>query len=158
MARPVGAAVMPGGMAGAAAAVASSSTKPWSPQTVRQHASGTESLSAVGKSAPSNLGAEEASSGTTPSANGSGPSSNGSPHTPDTTAASSTRNHVDGRRRRVQLHAPADERGSSSGRRNQAAARNTTPGWDTPTSPPTPPFQTRPPTTPTNPPKGNPVP
>ena len=89
MARPVSAAVMPGGMAGAAAAVGGSSTKRWSPQTPANTSSGTESLSAVGNAAQSNLGSEEAASGTTPSANGSGPSSNGSPHKPDTTATSS---------------------------------------------------------------------
>ena len=90
MARPVGAAVMPGGMAGAAAAAwrrrARSPGRRRHPPTRRAVRN---RLSAVGKPAPSNVGAEAASSGaTTPSANGSGPSSNGSPTNPTAAAAS----------------------------------------------------------------------
>jgi hypothetical protein len=105
---------------------------------------------------PSNVGNEEAASGTTPSANESGPSPNGSHHNPDTPAASST----------PPMTSTAGEDGSSSKppqtareffwERNQAA-RNTTAGWETPTSSPTPPFQSRPPTPQTHAPKGNPT-
>ena len=132
MARPVGAAMMPSGMAGAAAAVASSSTKPWSPQTVANTSSGTESLSAVGKAAQSNLGSEEASSGSTPSANGSGPSSNGSPHTPDTTAASTNARHVDCRRRTRPAPRPRSQPREFFWQRNQAAAETPRPAGKPP--------------------------
>jgi hypothetical protein len=156
MARPVSAAVMPGGMAGAVAGAASSSKTPWSPPASANTSTGTESSSTAGTTAPSNLGNEEAASGTTPSANESGPSPNGSHHNPDSPAASST----------PPMTSTAGEDGSSSRppqtareffwERNQAA-RNTTAGWETPTSSPTPPFQTRPPNPQTHAPKGNPT-
>ena len=167
MARPVGAAAMPGGMAGAAAGMVSSSAKPWSPRTAASAQAadtqgGTEAVSAAGQSAPSNVGAEAGSSGSaTPSSNGSGPSSNGSTHAP--TAATTSAPGTTGSAADPDASGSAPRRGPVSAREffwqtNQTAARNTTPGSDTATSPPAPPFQTRPPTPPTNPPKGNPVP
>jgi type IV secretion system protein TrbL len=155
MARPVGAAVMPGGVAGAAAAVGGSNR--WSPQTPANTPNSTESLSAVGNAAQSNLGTEGAASGTTPSTNGSSPSPNGSPPKPDTTVAASypptgSTAGADG-----SSSAPPQTAREFFWQRNQAAARNAAAGWDTPTSAPTPPSQTRPPTTQSNPPKGNPL-
>ena len=113
MARPVGAAVMPGGMAGAAAGMVVVERKAVVATDSRQRQAadtqgGTETLSAAGQSAPSNVGAEAASSGAaTPSANGSGPSSNGSTHAPDRGDHLCSRsNRVGGRPRRIQLRAP----------------------------------------------------
>jgi hypothetical protein len=157
MARPVSAAVMPGGIAGAAAAVGGSSTNRWSPQTPANTSSGTESLSAVGHAAQSDLGTEEAASGTIPSGNGSRPSSNGSPHKPDTTAASSPAPTTSTVTADALSSEPPQTAREFFWQRNQAAARNATPGWDAPTNPPTLPFQIPPSTTKTNPPKGNPV-
>ena len=158
MARPVSAAVMPGGMAGVAAAVGGSSTNRWSPQTSANTSGGSESLPAVGNAAESNLGREEGSSATRPAANGSGPSSNGSPHKPDTTAASSPAPTTSTAGADASSSTPPQTAREFFWQRNQTAARNTSAGWDTPTNRPAPPLQTRPPTGQTNPPKGNPAP
>jgi hypothetical protein len=157
MARPVSAAVMPGGMAGAVAAAAASSKAPWSPQASANTSSGSDSFSVVGQTAPSNLGNEEAASGTTSSANGSSPSASESPSKTDTAAPSSNPPTTSTASADASSSPPPQTAREFFWQRNQDAARNTTPGWETPTSPPTPPFQTRPPTPSTPAPKGNPT-
>jgi type IV secretion system protein TrbL len=160
MARPVSAAVIPGGTAGAAASLAKSSAKPWSPQTPATTQAGTESSSEVGQSAPSNASAEAAPPGaTTPSTNGSQPSSNEPTHDP--TVASASANGTTPPAAGPDAFNTTPGSGPVSAREffwqtNQTAARNTTPGPEV--SPSTPPFQTGPPTPQTIPPKGNPAP
>ena len=146
MARPVGAAVMPGGIAGTAAAAAQSSPKSWSPQTAANTQGATDPLSAAaGQPAPSNVVAEAASSGAaTPPANGSAPSPNGSTHEP--TAATSA-NGATPAAAGADASASTPRSGPQTAREffwqtNQAAARNTTSGPET--SPPTPRSRTDP--------------
>ena len=167
MARPVGAAVMPGGMAGAAAAgwcrrAQSRGRRRQLPAQARRHAGGTETVVCGRTVCPvecrcrSGLirSCDSVSERERPVLERVDPRSHRGGH---------LCSREQPRRRLAPTHPaprpprPGDRPGvllaDQPDRRSKHHAR-----LGHPTSPPAPPFQTRPPTAPTNPPKGNPVP